>query len=138
MNLEDLISSVSSSVRQAQSSVEKNNVKQYVDTYFKKLKDSDGSLTPVTKAFKIKSSDSSKIDVPLVSLVNHSTVTLDQVNIKMNVIMSVNSSNQIEAALTASSDNCETNMASEIELIYKQKDPAEGLARVTQETLKLI
>lgn len=137
MDLENLITVVSSSVRQAQQNVEANNVAGYLNEYFEVTNDSEGTISPKTQSVCIKNLSSPKIEVPIVSLVNHSSMCLDQVKIKMNVIMSANSSNQIGVALSSGKEDGNNPITNEIELIYKRNDPSEGISRVTQETLKL-
>lgn len=76
--------------------------------------------------------------VPVMTLVNHNSMELDQIKIKVHVKISVDQSTGNLIADVEGTDNQEGVIQNEIELTFNRNLPSEGISRVNQEAINII
>jgi hypothetical protein len=92
-----------------------------------------------------------ELNVPILSLVHHGALTLNEVKVRMKIHAAVDEkTSELQVSLgslghsspdTSARGDAGTVPASsehEVELVFRQEAPAEGLARINQEIIKLL
>jgi hypothetical protein len=165
LGMEKLFAAIGSAMNEAQYAVEEGALIRYLRHFQAPLKaggarqtggdgDFDDAITPKMQNIDIPNPDGSgvsrRLRVPLVTLYNHSTLELDQVKLRMKVSTSVDKDSgdlrveigPLKAAANPAADGeaqeSKEDGLHEIELTFKRKDASEGIARVTQEAVKLL
>lgn len=115
--------------------------------------DSEGNLTP--KTIKLELGPENKLNVPMISLMAPTSLTLDKMKVSLAVELENNDTDSLEQAIgglnsaetgssfnvriNSSKNNNETNSNEmKIDLVFKSIDPPEGLQRIVEEYSKLI
>ena len=165
VSLSDLFSAISRAMLDAQQAVSQASVNQYWN-YFRPedgLRDSlagqagvaEGeALVPLMRKIVIPALNgkgvASELSVPLVSLVNHGSFSLEQVTLKMRVAASVDEAGgplkvsvlpalrKDERLEATGGQDAMPDTAQEIELVFRREAPAEGISRITTEAIKLL
>lgn len=165
VSLSDLFSAISRAMLDAQQAVAQASVSQYWN-YFRPAdmpRDSlvvqsgapeGDALVPLMRKIVIPAPDGrgvvSELSVPLVSLVNHGSFSLDQVTLKMRVAASVDEAGgplkvsvlparrKDERLEATDGQDASPDTAQEIELVFRREAPAEGISRITTEAIKLL
>lgn len=144
MELQELIQAIGSSVQQAQKMIEHNAAHHFFNQYFSSepIEDSNAEQAwhPKTENVCVTRPDGKKVNmtVPIMTLVNHNTMALDQIRIKVNVKISVDQSTGNLNADVEGVDNQEGGVKNEIELTFNRNIPSEGISRVNQEAINII
>jgi hypothetical protein len=136
-SIEELIKSLGVSVREAQYLINKFSLVKYAEYFTEEHRDSSTVvLTPRCISFPLPHTDE-KIDVPIITLVNHSSLELEEVEIKMVVNTSWNpKSQQVEVDVSPmvpgnklpEGDESSHN-TTHINLKFKIGPSAEGIAK---------
>ena len=162
VSLSDLFSAISRAMLDAQQAVSQASVNQYWN-YFRPadgLRDSlagqagvaEGeALVPLMRKIVIPAPNGKgELSVPLVSLVNHGSFSLEQVTLKMRVAASVDEAGgplkvsvlparrRDETLQATDGQDAVPDTAQEIELVFRREAPAEGISRITTEAIKLL
>lgn len=165
LKLDHLFAAIGSAMYEAQQAINTNELNGYwryfeQDPSLKTKNQQEGGenaeeannvVAPVMRRLMIPYPEGGyrEIQVPVVSLVNHNSFSLEQVKFRMNVKTTVDENT---GALRVSvgpfrRKNCQDKQDNsvdhqedlhEIELTFKRGDSSEGIARITQEITKLI
>lgn len=166
MEIDELIAEFGKAVTDAQKKIEMNYIKRFFD-YFNPVKPSDedmdgngeadtsaGSkiLEPATVKIDMPCADDisryAPVEVPLVTLVHHRQVCLNQVIVKVKPRFTKNVNGGITADINAPVFNSANSLKNaeaaskddigEIELVFNATDSSEGISRVVQDISKII
>lgn len=140
MKLQEMLASVGASVQQAQRYLEDNAVNTFFKQYFNReavenMDSAKPSWTPKTQPVTLirPGGESAKIDVPVLTLVNHDVMGLEEVKVKLRLDLEENDKT---GELYARAACCDGSVgAHEVELTFQRHVETEGAARVTQETI---
>ena len=134
--MDDLISAVGSCVQRAQAAIEQAAVDQYMEYFEQPVlsrgmpdeDEPDGMLKPRTLdvALPGEEGEDRTVQVPLVALVNHNTLRLDQVKVKMNIIPTTLGQGQVE--IEAAPPGKEGHS---VELVFQADGVNEAVARIS-------
>lgn len=158
LGIGELIESIGKAVSDAQQNMEKQSLYSFFDYFDEAAENSNEDsmqLCPKTARVALPSSnditETTAVEIPLLSLVHHNQVSLDQVSVKMKICLYLDEHSDIKVDMNApimnsalSSDNSEERRQSdqlqvhEMELVYRVSDKSEGLSRVVQDITKTI
>jgi hypothetical protein len=135
--IQQLVKSLGISVQEAQHEIDKFALAKYSD-YFTELKSQENDaltvMIPKCVSFPLPHGDS--VDIPIMTLVNHSSLSLDEVDIKMSVNTSWNpKTEQIEIDVSPIIPNEQNELrentynTTHLHLKFKTKSAAEGLSK---------
>lgn len=127
--LETLLTNIAASVQTSQDAIQLNAYKNFLK-YFSSQKEEGKQIhIPVTQYFDVSDSpETSRVAVPAVALVNHNSLVLDSVKVVLNV-SGVSNGQQFMVSTEPNNDS-EQFDHHQITLEFKQKEPAEGIARI--------
>lgn len=141
VKFETLVTSIGSSLQKARKKIETDNTDLYFQEYHKP--DScEAVYAPVTRKISIPSGGAAGkeriIEVPLTALQNHSNLMLDSVDINLKFTASEkNGELYVGIKSDGESDDVHADY-SEMSLHFKKGDASEGIARLTDQTVKLL
>lgn len=131
MELEALIAGVGRSVQQAQASLDRACADQYL-SYFTAPADNggQGALTPRTLPISLPGAKENRVvELPLLALCSHSSMSFDQVTVKLNVALDpAQVGRTLEAVPTAAGQQG----SHQIELVFRRQEPAEAVSRLNE------
>lgn len=136
MDMSKLVSSIGIAVQQAQHHIEEHQAQQYLH-YFDASGSENGEqeqgLAPKTCLLNLPG-EGEAVQVPLLSLVHHNNMNLDQLTIKFRVDMAeMKEGIDLQTgACTKSEAEAAASGSGEVELIFRQSPAPEGIARITQ------
>lgn len=144
----NLMKGISKAIKEAQGHIEDCSTKNFY-SYFEEQKGNEkdsGSLRSKTKIFQIPQSSGGYIErnIPVVSLVNHHSLQLEEVRLKMQVTSSWdNEKNKLMVTVEPIRHDLDANERknekyAEIELIFKRNDAPEGVQRILLEHYKIL
>jgi hypothetical protein len=146
-NLNDLIGIIGKSLKEALDFVDEFSLNTFMSKFEEKPGDGNGPATIVPKTVKIPfpkpdGTYESK-EIPVVSLLNHSSLQIEDLRIKMKVVFSSSAEENVLKAEVgpARPDNDEDEVkpeVAEIEVNFKRGLPPEGLARIATEFQKRV
>lgn len=153
--LSDLLKGIGQAIKEAQEHIEGHSLTTF-SSYFSQELSSESSIDGKEKALRPKMlklpmpfrGEYIEKEIPIVSMVNHDSLHLDEVRIKMQVTGSWGSKSQDESRklfvnVEPVQNECEAangkevNYA-EIELVFKRGNSPEGVAKVLSEQNKTI
>ncbi len=134
MEIGELVSSVATSVQKAQQVMEYKTIENFLEYFIDSNTDKTADLTsekfcPKFRTIEIPDRPQTRsISVPMMSLANHTGLSLDAVRIKL-ALNSYVENNRLQVTCKGRSDR---DNSGEIELAFKLSDPSEGIARIVQ------
>jgi len=142
-NIDSVIKGIAVAIKDAQGYIEDYSVKRFSD-YFEEKKDkSSGAALIRPKMVRLPIPDAkgnyTEQDIPLVTLMNHHALNLDEVKLKMQVTGSWDDKskkmmvNVEPIRRKEDSDKRKEVTYTEIELTFKRSDAAEGICRTLKE-----
>ncbi len=142
VKFEELVTSIGMSIENARKTIEN----QAVELYFQEYKKSDNQsevYVPLNRRIDMPVSTTpgakSKImDIPLTALHNHNTTVLDSVDIRLKFVASERDGELYVAIKSCQEPEEIRNDYSEMSLHFKNVDVSEGMARLTDQTVKLL
>ncbi|WP_455654521.1 DUF2589 domain-containing protein [Phascolarctobacterium sp.] len=153
LSFKDLFTTIGQAIQDAQQAIELHSYNNYWQ-YFSSVTPTNDLPTedivqPTIKKILLPGSGSDggkrELLVPVVALVNHAPMSLEEVKVKLKVKTVTPAANQLQlslGALTAADEaNTDTDKqddANIIELTFKKAPPTEGIARITQEAVKIL
>lgn len=148
-SLGKLIDGISLSMKSAQEKIEEHTLQSY-RKFFTEEEGEDGILTMRPVMVKIPLPDKNgnyvDTDIPIVALMQHNTLNLEEVRLKMNV-RTVSTSDKsddvdVEVVSNLTSESGEKTNSSgtncEIELLFKSCQNQEGVSRITTKLIQMI
>ncbi|NJD04184.1 MAG: DUF2589 domain-containing protein [Ruminiclostridium sp.] len=145
MELEAFIKTIGSSIQQARKAIEYNSVCSFFNQYFSSetIEDSNGEKKWVPKIENVSVSrpDGKKIKmtVPVMALVNHSTMELDQVKIKVKIKVSTDqNSEKINVDVEGIENDQGGGAQNELEFTFNRNVASEGISRINQQAINII
>lgn len=130
MELENLIAGVGRSVQQAQAVLDRACADQYL-TYFTPRSDESGqtTLAPRTLSLALPGADKDRVvELPLLTLCSHSTMSFDQVTVKLNVSLdTAQDGHSLDAIPVATGQG-----GHQIELVFRRQEPSEAVSRFNE------
>lgn len=141
-SLSQIISSVGTSVQIARYALEESAVELYFKGGYEQV-DND-KLLPMTKTISLpkelsRGADGKTIVVPVTALFSHNTMTLKNVDVSMH-LRPYEQGGEIVYSLCPdnSKDDPKNKEYAELSLSFALNDPPEGMARLNQESIKLL
>lgn len=144
-NLDYFIKSIGIAIRSAQEATERYSLETY-RSWFVEEENEDGEMTlrPITIKVTLPKNDGGYTDkeIPIIALLNHHSLTLDETRIKMSLIARWDDNQKslvVESGPlpkesgedgTKSLDRCE------VELVFKGNQSGEGLARYVDKFIR--
>lgn len=132
--LSTLIENIGVSVQNANASIEQVAVAAYLGQGYDRVKQEQGDLeeyVPVGYAIRIPTASGEKqINVPVTALMHHTSLKLEQVDVKLKFVVEESSDEEIMVSVKSSNDPKDSFSMSELSLQFKSAPPAEGMARV--------
>lgn len=147
IEITDLMKGISKAIKEAQAYIEDNSLEIFY-SYFEtqnSIERKEGPLRSKTKKFLIPNVEGMYIEknIPVVSLVNHHSLQLEEVRLKMQVTGRWdNGTNKLMVNVEPiphdlDSTKREDKKYAEIELIFKKNDAPEGVQRILLEHYKV-
>ena len=153
LSFKDLFTTIGRAIQDAQQAIELHSYNNYWQYFSAATPANDlpteDIMQPKIKKVILPGSGSDGVNremlVPVVALVNHAPMSLEEVKVKLKVKTITPAANQLQldlGALTAaddvSTDADKQDDANIIELTFKKAQPTEGIARITQEAVKIL
>ena len=136
MELEALIAGVGRSVQQAQASLDRACADQYL-SYFEPPADGGGggALIPRTLPIALPGGKGERVvELPLLALCGHSSMSFDQVTVRLQVTLDPAQTGQgLEAVPVAAGQG-----GHQIELVFRRQEPAEAVSRLNEAAGQII
>jgi len=131
MELSELIAAVGVSVQQAQSRVERTAAEEYLG-YFRAPGENgavggEGALVPWTVEVSLPGEDgqAAPVAVPVVALVNHNPMRLEQVRVRMNIVPALTEGGGVEVSAAPAGEE-----GNSLELTFRAGEAGEAAARI--------
>ena len=150
LSFKDLFTTIGRAIQDAQQAIELHSYNNYWQYFSAATPANDlpteDIMQPKIKKVILPGSGSDGVNrEPVVALVNHAPMSLEEVKVKLKVKTITPAANQLQldlGALTAaddvSTDADKQDDANIIELTFKKAQPTEGIARITQEAVKIL
>lgn len=140
VRFEELLISMGESVQKASKMIERNAVSLYFDDYEPY---NDNSYKPKTKSVYLpvsaeKNAQLRNIKVPLTALCNHNSMSLSSINIKLKFIPIIRDTELFLDIKKMEEEGIEKCDYSEMELCFKNESASEGMARVNENSTKIL
>lgn len=127
MELENLIAGVGRSVQQAQAVLDRACADQYL-TYFTPRSDESGQTTLAPRTLSLALPGADKDRVVELPLLTHSTMSFDQVTVKLNVTLdTAQDGHSLDAIPVAAGQG-----GHQIELVFRRQEPSEAVSRFNE------
>lgn len=141
VKFETLVASIGISLQKARKIIENENTDLYFEGYHKP-ENSGAAYTPITRPISIPAGNAAGreriIEVPLTALENHSNLMLDSVDINLKFTAS-EKDGELYIGIKSDRESDEAqNDYSEMSLHFKKADASEGIARLTDQAVKLL
>lgn len=127
MELSELIGAVGAGVQEAQALVERTAEREYL-RYFQPPAEGEGrALVPRTVKVTLPREDGTAavLPVPLVALVNHAPLRLEQVRVRLNIAPTLTGRGTVEVTAAPAEKGGHS-----LELLFQAGEPGEGAARL--------
>lgn len=157
VNLSALFTAIGNAVNEAQQAIGRDAIDRHWQEYYRNCKateeGADGmeGIVPRTKRIFLPSSSSEEkvVNVPILTMVHHGVMTLDQVKVRLNVRAVVDETTgglkvaavpfRQETKEFMGEKETESGVAENVvELVFQREAPPEGVARIVQENNKFI
>ena len=149
LDLLSLLSAIGGAIKDAQRTLETVHLEHYLQHFEQKEDDAGPFLQPKTIRLAVPqpNGENRMMEVPLVALVRHHALSLEQVTVRLAVGADVDKgTGRIRATLGPApkpppedaDGKAAPQSRQEIELVFKRDDTPEGLARLSDEAVKLI
>ena len=128
--LNTLTASIGTAIQKAGVQIESASANAFLSLGYKKDAHS-GELSPITYTLNLPggSSDSKKLNVPVTSLINNTSMRLEQTEVKLKFMLD-GSSDGGEVMITPASADMNAFALSELTLTFKNSPPSEGVSRI--------
>lgn len=142
VKLEKLVESIGVSIQKAQKAIESQTVDLYFQEY-QAAEDQPDRYAPVTRQIQLPTNNALNakekiVEVPLTALYNHNAIMLDSVDIQLKFVASEKDGElYLDVQSNHEPDETRTDY-SEMSLHFKKADSSEGIARLTDQTVKLL
>lgn len=131
--LSDLIEQIGLSVQNANAAIEQMAAAVYLGQSFTRVNNNQPDLeefTPISYTINLPSPEGQKkINVPVTALMNHTSLKLEQVDVKLKFSIEECEKDSITVS-AVSSDEPDNSNQNELSLQFKNTPSAEGMARV--------
>lgn len=148
LELSALLSQLGQAVQEAQDHLERQGVERYCSYFTPAARGAgeDGKVTgpaplrPVSHRFAIPdgAGGMSQVEVPEAALVQHSTMALDTVQVRLNVLPTLREEDGAVLVEVGPSGEGVDGAYSQLELTFHSGPSAEGIARVNQKTIQTL
>ncbi len=160
LGINELIESIGKAVSEAQQNIELHSLYRFFNYFEEEAEDGERDeggqvLSPKTAKMAVPKSDDITgtvvTEIPLLSLVPHNQVSLQQVSVKMKVCLYTDDTDEIMADMNVPARNVSaspdaagevcsgaTTQMHEVELVYNVSEKSEGLSRVVENITKTI
>lgn len=154
MEMNELIAAIGVSVQKAQQTIEANGIDQFLSYFEEKeirakgnkavlgqeKEENERALIPRTcKVILPGENGEDIIEVPLITMLHHKSLKLDEARIKLNVkTQLIGDQINVEVDQIASNEEGLGCDRQQIELVFKSGEPAEGVARINQSANKFL
>jgi len=137
MKMENLVTGIGASVQQAYKLLEWGSMQDYLQNYFAEqaVAANDAADTAADVMYQPRTvtvclPDKRQLKVPLLVLANHGSMNIDYVKLKMNVKVTGEDKNNIQVTSAAAPESENAADTGELEMLFKVREPTEGLARI--------
>jgi hypothetical protein len=145
--IDDFVKSIGLAIRAAQDETERFSLELYKNWFIERQDEKTGEITIIPKTLKVaipKSNGSfENVDIPIIALLNHHSLSLHETKIKISVIprwdeeqhkfmICLGPVAKDDKNMEGTQDRCE------IELIFKKNDNPEGISRYVDKFTKEI
>lgn len=142
VKFEKLVGSIGTSIQKARKAIETQTVELYFQEYEASGDNSD-TYAPVTRRIQMPAniapgSNGKIIEVPLTALHNHNTLVLDSVDINLKFVASEKDGELYLGIKPLNEPEEVRTDYSEMSLHFKKADASEGIARLTDQAVKLL
>ena len=141
--LSKLVKDVGIAVQNANAAIEEHAVNVYLNQGYRMSgKDEDGGTplyTPITYTLGIPADGGNKkLEVPATALMHHSTLQLEQVNVKLRFLLEGSDGEEVQVKVKSEGDESDKDSVSELSMQFRTAPPAEGTARVENHHLRAL
>lgn len=142
--LSKLMKDIGTAVQNANAAIEERAVDVYLNQGYRRGKEmgEDGGTsfyTPVTYTLGLPAGGGNKkLEVPATALMHHSTLQLEQVNVKLRFLIEESDGEEVEVKVKSEGDDSDMYSVSELSMQFRTAPPAEGTARVENHHLRAL
>ncbi len=144
IELASLMSNVGQAVQQAQAQLEHQAVENFCGYFSPDLENSGDAdvpptLSPICRRFSLSDTANGprQVEAPVAALVHHNTLSLDTVQIHLNILPQLEDSGQLLVEVGPSGKEVDPAY-SRLELTFRLAPAAEGVARLSQSTMQFL
>lgn len=141
ISLSDLISQIGISVQNANAAIEQVALAAYLGQGYDRAFNQEMSqeeFTPISYTLHIPTPAGKKqINVPVTALMHHTSLKLEQVDVKLKFQIEKSEEDTIYVSVKPSV-NPEESVMNELSLQFKSSPPAEGMARIDQHQVQVL
>lgn len=142
--LSKLLEGIGNAVQNANLAIEQYAAAEYLKQGYAEMKDeqkTDGDrlYEPITYMLNISTaSGKRKIQVPATVLMHHSSLQLEQVDVKLRFVMEGGDESEIEVKIKEAENREETGLVSELSMQFKTAPLSEGMARIENRHIQML
>lgn len=134
VSLSALIGNIGVSVQKANAIIEQTAVAVYLEQgydYNQNGENAQDEYVPIQYALHMQTaSGKKKLQVPVTALMHHSSLKLEQVDVRLKFVVEENLEDDLIVSVKSSSDRMENLSMSELSMQFKNQVQAEGVARI--------
>lgn len=142
IELSILIEKIGISVQNANAAIEQVAVAAYVGQGYDRVTSGDGKseeYVPVNCVVRIPTASGEKqMNVPVTALMHHTSLKLEQVDVKLKFILEEGGEDGVMVAVKSPEDMRDGFSMSELSLQFKSTPPAEGMARINNRYVQVL
>lgn len=138
-----LVSNVGRAVQQAQEQLERQAMESFCG-YFAPVSGSPGdaeappALSPISRRFSLPEAEGPRqVEAPVAALVHHNALSLDTVQVQLNILPQLEDSGQLLVEVGPSGKEVDPAY-SRLELTFRLAPAAEGVARLSQSAMQFL
>lgn len=138
--LSDLIENVGTAVLNANAAIEQTAVAAYLGQGYERVSNDGGEeYIPVSYTISVPSvAGNKKLNVPVTALMNHSSMRLEQVDVKLRFVVEEDEGKDVAISVGTPKDLKDNYSMSELALQFKSAIPSEGIARVNNRHIQTL
>lgn len=134
--LSKLMEDIGNSVQNANAAIERYAAEVYLAQGYAKMKADEQNMTgktyePITYKLNLTTAGGKKkIEVPVTALMQHSSLQLEQVNVKLRFSIEEGDGEEVRVRVNAPGEEKDSELISELSMQFRTAPPAEGVARI--------
>lgn len=132
--LDSIVHALQKAIVDAQAEIKDHQLEQFNERFF----NSDGSCKMVNFQLPDSNGNLQKTEIPLLTLVNHDSIAIDEVDVDFEVQIDAHNSDEKKGKIWSSLAKSNKKAGAKVHLKFKHGAPSEGFMRINDKLIKLI